>query len=124
MGVFMHRPFGRAAALTLAAAMLLGAPSALAAQVREILHVQFRVPGMGVGMPLGKFDQFAEKTSPYKIVKRHGPGSLEGKCRKVRHLNETSLRHLRIFVHKQALGASPRGQAHVAAACEIGRAHV
>ena len=33
MGVFMHRPFGRAAALTLAAAMLLGAPSALAAQV-------------------------------------------------------------------------------------------
>lgn len=33
MGVFMHRPFGRAAALTLAAAMLLGTPSALAAQV-------------------------------------------------------------------------------------------
>lgn len=33
MGFFTHRPFGRAAALTLAAAMLLGAPSALAAQV-------------------------------------------------------------------------------------------
>ena len=31
MGFFTHRPFGRAAALTLAAAMLLGAPSALAA---------------------------------------------------------------------------------------------
>ena len=51
--------------------------AALAAQVREILHVQFRVPGMGVGMPLGKFDQFAEKTAPYKIFKRHGPRSLE-----------------------------------------------
>ena len=33
MGFFTHRPFGRAAALTLAAAMLLGTPSALAAQV-------------------------------------------------------------------------------------------
>ncbi len=32
MGFFTHRPFGRAAALTLAAAMLLGTPSALAAQ--------------------------------------------------------------------------------------------
>lgn len=51
MGFFTHRPFGRAAALTLAAAMLLGTPSALAAQVPvELLGQENSISAPGVAL--------------------------------------------------------------------------
>ena len=73
MGFFTHRPFGRAAALTLAAAMLLGTPSALAAQVPvELLGQENSISAPGVALVVAVVGDEAHLVLPEKCLEPTG----------------------------------------------------